>query len=565
MRLNLLIAWMLAFCSAGYAEQYLLNGGQSSEIRYVMTQNFMPGDGVSRLVMSYVTPKSFTSPGYTQVIRDFDIRFSVPPSSRKNRIDSRGNEILEVEWENPRNTVRATLTCTAVNRTDLKPLKASAPFPLTGLAPDVRPYLQPTKMIPSAHPEILKQARRLTASSRTEFDAVQRILSWLVDRVNYVQNPERYDAVWSLKTGKGNCQNYSHLAATMMRAVGIPVRIVNGVTLKQPYDMKMSGGTFAMRMAQGRHSWIEVYFPDLGWVPFDPQQSELFVSNRFIRVETGLDNEETVNDGSIRWKRSPGSLQMPLFQEIVDAEFVQDRVDLFAARQSYGPKKLLFSPAVEAGFENVAFVPEQEAAPVAEPVPADRPDFSMPDTTGNLEYPRGEDFSGFRQARGSGSDDEFTINRSFVVETAEYVTGRGERYAQTFILNRPMRIEQIGLALHPFGGSGSLWLEVLRDDGAGKPGGLIETSDLIPVGSMKPAAGYDWMDFAFSGRAPELAAGRYWMVLCYSGSPVINWFFTYGKPVGPNDGTRFNTLFDENWSRSLSYEFNFRVIGKTAR
>jgi hypothetical protein len=565
MRVIRLVALTLALCAAGHAEQYLLNGGQSSEIRYIMTQDFIPADGVSRLVMSYVIPKNFTSPSYSQTIRNFDLRFSIPPASRRTRTDSRGNEILQVEWENPRATVRATLSCTAVNRTDLKPLRASAPFPLTGLEADVRPYLLPTKMIPSAHPDILKQARRLTASSRTEFDAVQRILSWLVDRVNYVQYPEKYDAVWSLRTGKGNCQNYSHLAATLMRAVGIPVRIVNGVTLKQPYEMKMPGGTFAMRMAQGRHSWIEVYFPNLGWIPFDPQQCELFVSNRFIRVEVGLDNEETVNDGAVRWKRIPGGLQMPLFQEIVNAEFVQDKVDLSAERQPYGPKKLLFSPRIESAFESVAFVPEQEAAPVAEPVSRERRTYNVSDTTGNLEFPRGEDFTGLRKARASGAGDEFTLNRSFVVETAEYVTGNGERYGQTFILDRPMQIEKIGLALHPFGGSGDLWLELLRDDGDGKPGPLIETSDLSSVETMKAGTGYDWKDFPFSGHAPELDAGRYWMVLCYSGSPIVNWFFTYGKPVGPNDGTRFNTMFEENWSRSLSYEFNYRVIGKTAR
>jgi hypothetical protein len=556
---------LLAVPVAGRAEQYLLNGGQASEIRYVMTQDFIPQGGVTRLVLSYVVPKDYTSPSYCQTIRDFDIRFSVPPAERRRRTDGRGNDIVEVEWRNPGATVRATLSCTAVNRTDLRPMKAAAPFPLAGLPPDVRPYLQPTRMVPCAHPDIVREARRLTASSRTEFDAVQKILSWIVDRVTYVQHPERYDAVWSLRTGKGNCQNYSHLAATLMRAAGIPVRIVNGVTLKQPYDVRWAGGTFAMRMAQGRHSWIEVYFTDLGWVPFDPQQCELFVSNRFIRVEVGLDNEETVNDGSVRWKRSASSLQVPLFQEIVNADFTRDRVDLSAERQSFGPRKILFSPPVQSAFDRLAFVPEQEAAPVAEPVrPAGRAE-SVPDTAGNLEFPRNEDFTGLREVHGSASGDEFTMNRSFVVETAEYVTGRGERYGQTFVLERPAAVEKIGLVLHPFGGSGNLWLELLRDDGNGKPGKLIETSDLVPVESMKAGTGYDWRDFTFSGHRIELASGRYWFVLCYSGSPVVNWFFTYGKPVGPNDGTRFNTMFDENWSRSLSYEFNYRVIGRIAR
>ena len=102
--------------------------------------------------------------------------------------------------------------------------------------------------------------------------------------MRFIVNPQNYDAVYSLESGRGNCQNYSHLSAALMRAAGIPVRIVNGITLKQPYDIKTGNTILTMKMAQSRHSWIEVYFPGLSWVPFDPQGSELFVSNRFIRV-----------------------------------------------------------------------------------------------------------------------------------------------------------------------------------------------------------------------------------------------------------------------------------------
>jgi transglutaminase-like putative cysteine protease len=51
------------------------------------------------------------------------------------------------------------------------------------------------------------------------------------------------------------------LAAALMRAVGIPARIVNGVTLKKPFDVNVSGQILTLNMAEGRHSWIEVYFP----------------------------------------------------------------------------------------------------------------------------------------------------------------------------------------------------------------------------------------------------------------------------------------------------------------
>jgi len=45
----------------------------------------------------------------------------------------------------------------------------------------------------------------------------------------------------------------------------------------------------------------------------------------------------------------------------------------------------------------------------------------------------------------------------------------------------------------------------------------------------------------------------------------MNWFYTYGKPVGPSEGTRYKSVYEQDWSGALSYEFNYRVIGLTTR
>jgi hypothetical protein len=58
-----------------------------------------------------------------------------------------------------------------------------------------------------------------------------------------------------------------------------------------------------------------------------------------------------------------------------------------------------------------------------------------------------------------------------------------------------------------------------------------------------------------------MAPGSYWIALGFTGSPIVNWFYTYGKPVGPADGTRYKDIFDKEWSGALNYEFNYRVAG----
>jgi len=189
--------------------------------------------------------------------------------------------------------------------------------------------------------------------------------------------------------------------------------------------------------------------------------------------------------------------------------------------------------------------------------------YSQPFSQGNTEFPQNTDFLSARGPARLAESGEMEMRKNFMVETAEYVTTQGNQYAQTFILEKPLKLTRIGLALHKFGGSGQLWLEILRDDGEGKPGEYIATSRYLALEEIKYAPGYDWVDFDFGADELLLPPGRYWMALGFTGSPIINWFFSYGKPVGPEDGTRYKTLFDETWSRSLAYEFNYRIIGLT--
>ena len=566
------------------AENYLINGGQESQINYQMEQQVAPAPGTQKLILSYVVPSTFSSPTFNQKISQFRIDFSQNPANREEDVDARGNKIIRMTWNRPTGLINCKIALSTLNSTGLKPLKTTATFPLTSVPAEVQVYLTSTTQVASNHAQIASQAKQLTATAKTEFDAVQQIISWVVDRMQYVLVPESYEALYSFRTGKGNCQNYSHLAAALMRAVGIPARIVNGVTLKQPYDVDVGDGILTLRMAQGRHSWIEVWFPDLGWVPFDPQQTQLFVSNRFIRVEVGLDNEETSNDGLIRWTQSASGGGQPQFEEAIESTFIGDRVQLNAQKQNYGPKKLLFSPAVDAAFTKVVIAPKPPVASSSsspatpangasgrssQPAPITprryaEAEYNKPYSAGNLEFPRNVDFLATRGPAQQRADGQMEMRKNFMVETAEYVTTQGNQYAQAFVLTKPIKLNKVGLALHRFGGDGQLWVEILKDDGKGKPADYLATSQMINLNQIRFSTGYDWVDFDFGSEAPELPAGRHWIALGFTGSPIINWFFTYGKTVGPEDGTRYKTMFDETWSRSLAYEFNYRVVGFSA-
>ena len=559
--LGVLLCVALSWPSLSLAENYTVKGDMGSNIRYELQEQVTAGGGIQKMVLSFVVPQTFQSPTSYQKITEFGLAFSPEPQERKSNTDGRGNQIIVVTWIKPPDVIDVRLFCNALSETKLPVLTTQDPFPAAKVDPELEDYLRPTEQVQSDNPRILELAKQLTAGVKTEFDAVQRVIAWVVDHVRYVSPPLRYDAIYSLDSGKGNCQNFSHMSAALLRAIGIPVRIINGVTFNQPFNIAWQKGTLTFKMGQGRHSWIEVWFPELGWVPFDPQNTMLFVSTRYLRIEVGVDNNETKNDGLLKWVQLREA-ERPKLQESIAANFNSDQVNVKGDRKSYGPKNLLLSPNVKAEFKQIEVLPPPPLPVITEEAKKELR-YEVPFIFGNMEFPENIDFAFPRVVKASGVN-QFEMPRNFLVETAEYVTTNLTQYAQVVVLRKPVKLQKVGLALHNFGGDGLLWIDIFKDN-RGKPGQSMSTSDFISLDQLSLKPGYRWADFDFSRDKPILMPGSYWIALGFTGSPIVNWFYTYGKPVGPVDGTRYKNVFQQDWSGALNYEFNYRVIGLTVK
>jgi hypothetical protein len=89
---------------------------------------------------------------------------------------------------------------------------------------------------------------------------------------------------------------------------------------------------------------------------------------------------------------------------------------------------------------------------------------------------------------------------------------------------------------------------------------------MIALEEISSKPGYRWVTFNFRDKErPVMKPGAYWIALGFSGRPVVNWFYTYGKPVGPVYGTRYKSIFAKEWSGALNYEFNYKVEGMTVK
>jgi len=67
-------------------------------------------------------------------------------------------------------------------------------------------------------------------------------------------------------TRRGFCEHFSSAYVVLMRAAGVPARVVTGY---QGGDFNPSDGYFTVRQAEA-HAWVEVYLDDSGWVRVDP-------------------------------------------------------------------------------------------------------------------------------------------------------------------------------------------------------------------------------------------------------------------------------------------------------
>ena len=110
-----------------------------------------------------------------------------------------------------------------------------------------------------------RDSRRRTTSSAS-------VQSHLRTEYIYDERPPRRDyplAAFLFRDKVGYCQQFSGAMALMLRMLGIPARVAAGFT---PGSYNADTKEYRVRDLDA-HSWVEVWFTGVGWVPFDPTPS----------------------------------------------------------------------------------------------------------------------------------------------------------------------------------------------------------------------------------------------------------------------------------------------------
>ncbi len=131
-------------------------------------------------------------------------------------------------------------------------------------------YLQ----LPDLDPRIDGLAQEMTKNQDSRLDKALGIEYFLkgnyeysLDNLSAKADDPLYDFL--IETKAGHCEYFATAQAVLMRSIGIPTRVVNGFRLGEFNDFS---NYFIVRQSDA-HSWVEGYFPNLGWVEFDSTPS----------------------------------------------------------------------------------------------------------------------------------------------------------------------------------------------------------------------------------------------------------------------------------------------------
>jgi hypothetical protein len=136
-------------------------------------------------------------------------------------------------------------------------------------------YLQ---LPPSVTERTRAEAQRVAiqAGATNSFDKVWAIQDYLRSNFSYELNspgpPGNQDWVdyFLFDHQAGRCEQFASAMVVMVRSLGIPARLVNGYNYSGETDAQ---GEVIYRENQA-HTWVEVFFPEYGWVPFEPTTNQ---------------------------------------------------------------------------------------------------------------------------------------------------------------------------------------------------------------------------------------------------------------------------------------------------
>jgi transglutaminase-like putative cysteine protease len=203
----------------------------------------------------------------------------------------------------------------------------------TGTLPEIERRL--ALLIPRDHnPRTLALGRELRRMSRSGQEVVARTLAMFRQQpFVYSLTPPRLTSndpsdEFLFQTRTGFCEHFASSFTLLMRAAGIPARVVTGY---QGGELNPVDGYYVVRQRDA-HAWSEVWLPGRGWVRVDPTAA---VAPE--RIERSIDTS-TIGAGAVRFNVPQSELLARAWRQLqLNLDAINNRWNQWVL--SYGPQR----------------------------------------------------------------------------------------------------------------------------------------------------------------------------------------------------------------------------------
>jgi len=156
-------------------------------------------------------------------------------------------------------------------RRERPPFKATYTLPYRGSDDELLHSLKPEILIQSKDKDIITLADNIVDGSTDPFTAARLVLGWVFENLEKTPVLSIPDARETLRYRKGDCNEHATILTALLRAAGIPARIVVGVVYKD--------GRFYY------HAWNEAYLNK--WISMDATLNQMPVDATHIKLVNG--------------------------------------------------------------------------------------------------------------------------------------------------------------------------------------------------------------------------------------------------------------------------------------
>jgi hypothetical protein len=286
---------------------FVLGGSMDANVTVTMTGGFSIGQ-LTQLDWDLPLASNATVGGYNETVNGADFSWSEPPTSSQDisyPTVATDVPVRRFHWDTPNadTPINLTETLHLTVHTDLSPFSSSAPYPMAQVPSTASPYLGETDhlQLPSSADSLIQTFKKAGATEQAVVNAVQ---DWVASNTVYQNQPNQpFDATWVFQNHRANCEGFDDVMSGILRKLGIPARTefgwvsANPLSLPGPNNSKTSLA-WSIPGTQGElHTWMNVWFPDAGWVSFDPQEEKFFSDVRHLAFFSNVDAQVPDNYG----------------------------------------------------------------------------------------------------------------------------------------------------------------------------------------------------------------------------------------------------------------------------